>query len=66
MPKEQEVREVLRRLRSEGWSEESGRGSHRVFRKDGRCVVVPTSKREIPIGTFRNIARAAGWPNKGR
>lgn len=61
MPKEQEVREVLRRLRREGWALETGKGSHVVARRDGRMVTVPTAKREIPIGTYRNIARGAGW-----
>ena len=36
MPKEQEVREVMKRLRKEEWEEESGKGSHVVFRKDGK------------------------------
>lgn len=61
MPKEQEVREVLRRLRREGWELETGKGSHMVARRDGRMVTVPTAKREIPIGTYRNIAKGAGW-----
>lgn len=61
MPKEQEVREVLRRLRREGWALETGKGSHVVARRDGRMVTVPTAKREIPIGTYRNIAKGAGW-----
>lgn len=61
MPKEQEVREVAKRLRKEGWEEESGKGSHVVFRKDGRTVSVPTSKKELRLGTYRNIAKAAGW-----
>lgn len=61
MPKEQEVREILRRFRKEGWEEESGKGSHVVFRRDGITVSVPTSKREVPLGTYRSIARAAGW-----
>lgn len=61
MPKEQETREVIKRLRKEGWEEASGKGSHRVFRKEGAMISVPTSKKEIPIGTFRNIAKAAGW-----
>lgn len=51
MPKEQEVREILKRLRKEGWTERSGKGSHVVFSK----------KKEVPIGTYRNIAKAAGW-----
>lgn len=61
MPKEQEVREVIRRLRREGWQEEPGKGSHRIFRRDGTTLSVPTSKRELPIGTYRKIARDAGW-----
>ncbi|MDO4443485.1 MAG: type II toxin-antitoxin system HicA family toxin [Slackia sp.] len=61
MPKEQEVREILRRLRKEGWAERSGKGSHAVFFKDGIMITVPTSKKEVPIGTYRNIAKAAGW-----
>lgn len=61
MPKEQEVREVIKRLRKEGWREESGKGSHTVFRKSGITISVPTSKKELPIGTYRNIAKCAGW-----
>lgn len=61
MPKEQEVREILKRLRKEGWTERSGKGSHVVFFKDGTTITVPTSKREVPIGTYRSIAKAAGW-----
>lgn len=61
MPKEQEVREILKRLRKEGWAERSGKGSHAVFSKDGVTVTVSTSKREVPIGTYRSIAKAAGW-----
>lgn len=42
MPKEQEVREILKRLRKEGWTERSGKGSHVVFSKDGTTITVPT------------------------
>ncbi len=61
MPTEQEVRHVLKRLKKEGWELESGKGSHVVARKGGKMVTVPTAKREIPIGTYRNIAKGAGW-----
>ena len=61
MPKEQEVREVMKRLRKEEWEEESGKGSHVVFRKEGRTVCVPTSKTVIWLVTYRNIAKTAGW-----
>ena len=34
-------REVMSRLRREGWTERPGKGSHVVFRKAGQVVVVP-------------------------
>ena len=61
MPTEQEVRHVLKRLKKEGWQLDSGKGSHAVARKDGRMLAVPTAKKEIPIGAYRNIAKGAGW-----
>lgn len=61
MPKEREAKEVLKRLRKEGWSEDNGKGSHRIFRKDEATISVPTSKKELPLGTYRDIAKKAGW-----
>ena len=61
MPKEQEVREIIRRFRKEGWAEGHGKDSHVVFRKNGIAISVPTSKHEVPLGTYLSIARAAGW-----
>ncbi len=61
MPKEQEVREVIKRLRKEGWTERSGKGSHRVFKRAGVTISVPTSSKEVANGTFRKIKRDAGW-----
>lgn len=61
MPKEQEVKEVIRRLRAEGWSERTGKGSHRVFKKGDATISVPTSDKEVANGTFRKIKRDAGW-----
>ncbi|WP_223191360.1 type II toxin-antitoxin system HicA family toxin [Paracoccus thiocyanatus] len=54
-------REILRRLAAEGWEEVSVRGSHHKFRKEGRVVIVPHPKKDLPIGTARSIARMAGW-----
>jgi predicted RNA binding protein YcfA (HicA-like mRNA interferase family) len=56
------VRDVLKRLRGEGWIESPGKGSHRVFRKDRKeNISVPTSYKELPTGTYRSIAKRAGW-----
>ncbi|MDO6722650.1 type II toxin-antitoxin system HicA family toxin [Celeribacter halophilus] len=54
-------REIIKRLLSEGFEQVSQRGSHTKFRKGGRVVIVPHPKRDLPIGTARNIAKAAGW-----
>ncbi len=61
MPKEQEVKEIIKRLRKEGWEERSGKGSHVVFRKDGETLSVPTSEKELRKGIYRSIAKQAGW-----
>lgn len=56
------AREVMSRLRREGWVERAGKGSHIVFVKVGRDnIPVLNHRGDIPIGTLRSIARAAGW-----
>ena len=56
-------REVIRRLVAEGWELVRTRGSHRQYRHPSRpgLVTVPHPKRDLPIGTFRSIAKQAGW-----
>jgi predicted RNA binding protein YcfA (HicA-like mRNA interferase family) len=54
--------DTVRRLRQEGWSEQYGKGDHLKFRKPGHpLIVVPTSGKVLKTGTYRNIARLAGW-----
>jgi predicted RNA binding protein YcfA (HicA-like mRNA interferase family) len=38
----------------------SQRGSHAKFKKGSRIVIVPSPKKEIPMGTFRSIIRQSG------
>lgn len=55
-------REVLRRLKADGWYEVAQSGSHKQFKhpvKPGR-VTVPFPKREIPIGTLKSIEKQSG------
>ena len=54
-------REVMNRLRREGWAERSSKGSHVIFRKDSRTVVVPNHRGDLKTGTLRRIYRDAGW-----
>lgn len=51
--------EVVKRLEAEGWTGRRGKGDHMVFSRRG--VTVDMTAREIPVGTLRNIFRAAGW-----
>jgi predicted RNA binding protein YcfA (HicA-like mRNA interferase family) len=52
----------MNRLRREGWSERSGKGSHVIFKKNGRRVVVANHTGDIPTGTLRAMCEQAGWP----
>lgn len=54
-------REVMNRLRREGWTERSGKGSHMVFTRESRMVVVSNHKGDIKPGTLRSICRGANW-----
>ena len=57
------VRDVLRRLRQEGWEQVRMKGSHRQFRhleRPGTVTVAGKPGVDIPIGTLRNIFKQAG------
>jgi predicted RNA binding protein YcfA (HicA-like mRNA interferase family) len=55
-------REVIRRLKQEGWYEAGQSGSHKQFRhpiKKGRVTIVHP-KRDIPKGTLKSIEKQSG------
>ncbi len=59
---ERDSRKIVKRLEAEGFVLVSIRGSHHKFRKDGvDPIIVPHPKKDLPIGTARNIAKLAGW-----
>jgi predicted RNA binding protein YcfA (HicA-like mRNA interferase family) len=56
-------RDIIRRLEREGFVETWVRGSHHKFRHpDGRIVVVPHPKKDLPIGTVYEVYNQAKWP----
>ena len=59
------VREVLRRLKDEGWILDRQRGSHRQFIHPdlpGRRVTVAGHPHlDLPKGTLNSIFKQAGW-----
>ncbi len=58
---EKDSRKIIRRLEKEGFALMGTRGSHHKFRKGNRIVIVPHPKKQLPLGTARNIAKMAGW-----
>lgn len=54
-------RDIVRRLEAEGWTLVSSKGLHHKFRRDGQSLIVPHPKKDLPLGTARSIAKAAGW-----
>lgn len=52
---------IIRRLKKDGFALVSVRGSHHKFVKDGKVIVVPHPKKDLPSGTARAIAKQAGW-----
>jgi predicted RNA binding protein YcfA (HicA-like mRNA interferase family) len=56
-------REVIARLKKEGWVKVNQRGSHTQWKHPDRPgrVTVPHPKRELAAGTLRSIGRQAGW-----
>ena len=56
--------DVVTRLKRDGWKLDRQRGSHRQYTHPtrGGRVTVPHPRKDIPIGTLRNIYRQAGWP----
>lgn len=57
-------KDVIRRLTDEGWRRTGGKGDHAKFAHPDKSghVVVPHPRKDLPLGTLRNIYRQAGWP----
>ncbi len=56
-------RDIIKRLRADGFELVSVRGSHHKFRHaDGRMVIVTHPRKDIPPGTLRSIYEGAKWP----
>ena len=58
---ERNSKKIIQRLEADGFALVSIKGSHHKYRKNGRTIIVPHPKKDLPHGTARSIARAAGW-----
>lgn len=57
-------RQILDELLSDGFRDAATPEASHILehvRRDGVQISVPTSKKEVPIGTYRKIAKTAGW-----
>jgi predicted RNA binding protein YcfA (HicA-like mRNA interferase family) len=56
-------KELIKLLKQDGWIQVGGKGDHEKFTHPTKLghVVVPHPRKDIPIGTLRNIYRQAGW-----
>jgi len=59
-------RDIIARLRKDGFELVSVRGSHHKFihPQNHRMVIVPHPKRDLPPDTVGSIYRQAGWPKE--
>jgi len=60
MPKLLSSKQIINTLLKHDFIFVSQRGSHKKYRKGNKTVIVPSPKKEIPIGTFRSIVRQSG------
>jgi len=61
------VRDVIKRLRDDGWRHVRTRGDHRHYmhsRKTGVVTVSGHPSDDIPLGTLKSIYRQAGWEDQ--
>ena len=58
---ERDSRKIVKRLNQEGFILISVSGSHHKFRRGQMTIIVPHPKKDLPTGTARAIAKAAGW-----
>ena len=52
--------QITKTLLKSGFQLVSQRGSHQKYQKESFTVIVPSPRKEIPIGTFRSIVRQSG------
>lgn len=61
MRMERDSKKIVKRLKEDGFELIGIKGSHHKFRKGALTVIVPHPKKDLPIGTAREIAKQAGW-----
>lgn len=57
------TRKIIKRLSEEGWELNRIKGDHHIFVHPDKpnLAIVPHPKKDLPIGTLRDIYKVAGW-----
>ncbi len=65
MPKLYSSRDIVKVIEKYDFNFVSQKGSHAKYKNtDGRTVIVPMAKKEIPVGTFKSIIKQSGINSK--
>jgi predicted RNA binding protein YcfA (HicA-like mRNA interferase family) len=56
-------KDIIKCLEQEGWYKVGDKGDHEKYKHPVKSdhVVVPHPRKDMPIGTLRNIYKQAGW-----
>jgi predicted RNA binding protein YcfA (HicA-like mRNA interferase family) len=60
MPKLLSSKDIIAVLMAHGFIKTSQKGSHQKYSRGNHVVIVPSPKKEIPIGTLQSIIKQAG------
>jgi len=58
---ERNSRKIIKLLKKDGFELLRIKGDHYIYAKQDRLVVLTHPRKDIPIGTLRNIYKSAGW-----
>ena len=65
MPKLYSSRDIVKVIEKFDFNFISQKGSHAKYKNaEGRTIIVPMAKREIPVGTFKSIIKQSGINSK--
>lgn len=53
-------KELLRKMKKDGWKVVRIQGSHHILKKEGRLEVLPVHGKEIPTGLLNAILKRTG------
>ncbi|MDR0992465.1 MAG: type II toxin-antitoxin system HicA family toxin [Ruminococcus sp.] len=53
-------KDLIKRLKKDGWVHVRTKGSHFVMMKDGVAVAVPVHNTDLPPGTLHSIMKQTG------